>query len=41
MLEKQLLEAQIREQWLREKIDSTTALLEDKTKKRRKFLGIF
>lgn len=41
MLEKQLVEAQAREQWLKEKIDSTTALLEDKTKKRRKFLGIF
>lgn len=42
MLEKQLAEAKEREEWLKQQLEKTTHLLEDKTeKKRKKFLGIF
>ena len=42
LLEKQLLEAKDREEWLKAQLEKTTHLLEDKTvKPRKKFLGIF
>lgn len=42
LLESQLAEAKIRETWLKEQLEKTTLLLENKTtKKRKKFLGIF
>ena len=42
LLEKQLEDARIREEWFKQQLEKTTHLLEDKTtKKRKKFLGIF
>jgi len=41
-LEKQLTEAKEREDWLKQQLEKTTHLLEDKIpKKRKKFLGVF
>ena len=41
-LEKQLTEAKEREDWLKQQLENTTHLLENKMpKKRKKFLGIF
>jgi hypothetical protein len=42
ILEQQLAESKNREEWLKAQLEKTTALIEDKTaKKRKKFLGIF
>jgi hypothetical protein len=41
ILEKQLAESKIREEWLKTQLEKTTYYLENKTQKRKKFLGIF
>lgn len=41
VLKNQLAEAKEREEWLKLQLEKTTHLLEDKTVKRKKFLGIF
>ena len=41
LLREQLRQAQEREEWLKLQLEKTTHLLEDKTVKRKKFLGIF
>lgn len=42
LLQNQLAEAKQREEWLKSQLEKVTALIEDKTpKKRKKFLGIF
>ncbi len=41
LLRNQLRQAQEREEWLKAQLEKTTQLLEHKTLKRKKFLGIF
>jgi len=41
VLKNQLAEAKEREEWLKLQLEKTTHLLEDKTTKRKNFLGIF
>ena len=41
ILEKQLAESKIREEWLKTQLEKTTYYLENKAQKRKKFLGIF